>query len=793
MRFALVPLLCLFALAGLAQSPVYQRVSIPIEGPSDFYELLHLGLAIDHAYFGPDKSLIHDFNASDLAKLTYAGFSYSIIVDDLSSFYAAQCADPAHFHSHSPIINEDCEVEVIEIETPINFQEGSMGGYLTYEEALEELDQMQALFPDLISVKQVINDQLTHEGRPIHWVRISDNPNDDEDEPEVLYDALTHAREPMGLMQMTFYMWYLLENYETDDEIRFIVDNTELYFVPVVNPDGYVYNETIEPNGGGLWRKNRRLNPDGTYGVDLNRNFGFGWGYDDFGSSPIPESAVYRGPEANSEPETQMLQDFCNNHAFQFALNYHCYGNLLILPWGYLDSPTNEEEAFDLFAEALTKENNYLAGSPLETVGYTANGVVDDWMYGDVQEKEAIYSMTPEVGPAFLGFWPPAALMEDLAKTALRQNINLAQLPHNFGLIDLTYEDVLIGTDGQVEFDLKKYGLLDGSFELSLNTLVTDILVTDPTVTVTPAFGETASGSFYFLVGPNTAAGTVIPFVLSINNGQYVQDLAFEINYVGQGIQETEELLSSGEDLTAWEETNDWGLTSAEYYSAPGSITDSPVGSYNNNAENVLTSQAFTIPSSADEAWLEFYTKWDIESGYDYVQIQVEDLSNNSIEPLCGLYTNNGAGGFQPLDEPLYDGTQDSWVLELMDLSPYIGQEIQIHYVLRSDNWVEEDGFYFDDMEAYTISNDIIDHTIQVFEQQKVQVYPNPGAHTLNIESKTTAMYHVEVYDLYGRLIHQSIVDNTSFQINTSFWRKGMYSIQIQTDESVELVSWVKQ
>ena len=191
--------------------------------------------------------------------------------------------------------------------------------------------------------------------------------------------------------------------------------------------------------------------------------------------------------------------------------------------------------------------------------------------------------------------------------------------------------------------------------------------------------------------------------------------------------------------------------------------------------------------------WLEFYTKWDIESGYDYVQIQVEDLTNNSIEPLCGLYTNNGAGGFQPLDEPLYDGTQDSWVLELMDLSPYIGQEIQIHYVLRSDNWVEEDGFYFDDMEAYTISNDIIDHTIQVFEQQKVQVYPNPGAHSLNIESKTTAMDHVQVYDLYGRLIHQSIVDNTSFQINTSFWRKGMYTIQIQMDESVELFSWVKQ
>ena len=793
MRFALLPLLCLFAITTLAQSSAYQRVSIPIEGPSDFYELMSLGLAIDHAYFGPGKSLIHDFNVTDLAKLSDAGYSYTVIVDDLTSFYAAQCADPAHFHNHSPIINENCEVEEVIIETPNNFQEGSMGGYLTYEEALEELDLMQALFPDLISVKQVINNQLTHEGRPIHWVRISDNPNDDEDEPEVLYDALTHAREPMGLMQMTFYMWYLLENYETDDEIRFLVDNTEMYFVPIVNPDGYVYNETIEPDGGGLWRKNRRLNPDGTYGVDLNRNFGFGWGYDDFGSSPIPESPVYRGPEANSEPETQMLQDFCNNHVFQFALNYHCYGNLLIIPWGYLDSPTNEEEVFDLFAEALTEENNYLAGSPLQTVGYTANGVVDDWMYGDVQEKEAIYSMTPEVGPAFLGFWPPAALMEDLAKTALRQNINLAQLPHNFGIIDLSYNDDLTGTDGQIEFDLKKYGLLDGSFDLSLNTIVSDILITDPTLTVAPAFGETSSGSFYFIIGPNTPAGTVIPFVLSIDNGQYVQDLAFEINYIGQGIQETEELLSSGDDLNAWEETNEWGLTSAEYYSAPGSITDSPIGSYTSYADNILTSQAFTIPSSADEAWLEFYTKWDIESGYDYVQIQVEDLSNNSIEPLCGLYTTNGAGGSQPLDEPLYDGTQNSWVLELMDLSSYIGQEIQIHYVLRSDFFVEEDGFYFDDMEVYMVSNDIVDYILPIFGQQKVHIFPNPGSHSLNIECSATEMDYVQVFDLYGRLVHQSIENNAYYQINTSSWRKGMYTIQIQTGESVELISWVKQ
>ena len=67
-------------------------------------------------------------------------------------------------------------------------------------------------------------------------------------------------------------MWYLLENYETDTEIKTLVDNTALYFIPIINPDGYIFNESTNPNGGGFWRKNRKDNGNDTFGVDLNRN-----------------------------------------------------------------------------------------------------------------------------------------------------------------------------------------------------------------------------------------------------------------------------------------------------------------------------------------------------------------------------------------------------------------------------------------------------------------------------------------------------------------------------------------
>ena len=107
----------------------------------------------------------------------------------------------------------------------------------------------------------------TWEGRSLYWLKISNNPNVNQSKPQVLYTAIHHAREPESLVELVYYMWYLLENYNTNAEIKYLVDNLEMYFVPCVNPDGYIYNYTTNPNGGGLWRKNRRNNGDGTYGV----------------------------------------------------------------------------------------------------------------------------------------------------------------------------------------------------------------------------------------------------------------------------------------------------------------------------------------------------------------------------------------------------------------------------------------------------------------------------------------------------------------------------------------------
>ncbi len=127
------------------------------------------------------------------------------------------------------------------------------------------------------------------EGRYIYALKISDNVSIDEDEPEVLYMGNHHAREIMSVDIPLRFAQYLLANYGTDPDVTAMVNEREIYFVPMVNPDGHVY---VELNHSGdsdyWWRKNRRRNYDGSYGVDLNRNYGYMWGYDNIGSSPMP-------------------------------------------------------------------------------------------------------------------------------------------------------------------------------------------------------------------------------------------------------------------------------------------------------------------------------------------------------------------------------------------------------------------------------------------------------------------------------------------------------------------------
>ena len=292
-----------------------------------------------------------------------------------------------------------------------------MGGYMTLSEINAKTDTIIMDHPDIVSSK--ISLGQTIEGRDMWAFKISDNPNVDEEETEVLYTAAIHAREVITPLVIFYFVDHITDNYATDPDIQYLVDNREIWIVPCVNPDGYYYNEVIEPFGGGMWRKNRRDNGDGSYGVDLNRNYGYMWGFDNYGSSPYTDDPTYRGTAPFSEPEIQNMRDFHIAHEFIISVYFHSHANAILWPWGYDELYTTDNDIFAIMGDSMAAMNGYEPGTVWEAINYVANGASDDWIYAEETLKDKTFAMTFEVGGSSDGFWPnpnriPALTSENL-------------------------------------------------------------------------------------------------------------------------------------------------------------------------------------------------------------------------------------------------------------------------------------------------------------------------------------------------------------------------------------------
>ena len=771
MKF-LLSFCCFFACCFTISAQEYSRVKIDLSR-TDITEISALGLEADHGIYKKGSHLINDFSRAEIQLLSNQGIAYEILIADVQAFYLEQNS-PDHNHDHGvsrSVVNcdgEPADDTGYNYVTPVNYQYGSMGGYKTYAELLATLDQMAAMYPNLITVKQPVADIRTHEDRPIYWLRVSDNPNVQEDEPEIFYNALHHAREANSLSQMVFYLWYLLENYETNDEVKYLVDNTQMYFMPCVNPDGYVYNEITNPNGGGLWRKNRRLNDNGSVGVDLNRNYGFNWGFDNSGSSPNANSETYRGTAAFSEPETQATSAFANAHNFRIALNYHTFGNLLVYPWGYNDQITPDHATFTALTEVMTRENNFFAGTGEETVGYQVNGDSDDWMYGEDQTKPSIFSMTPEVGSNNFAFWPPQSASDELNKSCMLQNLTAAHLLLNYGEAkEINGSTLLSSLEGSLEIELKKYGLETG--ELTLRVYGADNNVTmigNNEVVRNLVHLETITADFSYLLSDDITSGTELQFVVEVDNGGYIKRDTINKQFLAGQAEAI--FADNGNELDNWNITNSWTTTTATFVSSPSSYTESPNGEYPANADVRMTLSQPIDLSTAAAATLRFSAKWNIEANYDYTQVLASSDGVN-FTALCGNYTSPGVN-FQPNGEPVFEGSQNDWVIEEMDLTDFIGQpQVWIRFHFASDGGVEDDGFYFDDLSVETINAEPSSTNDLANVVNNLSVFPNPFAQTITARmqlSTSVEQLDVHIINALGQRIKFTSFSNLNPGIN---------------------------
>jgi hypothetical protein len=553
-------------------------------------------------------------------------------------------------------------------------------------------------------------------------VKISDHPNQTENEPEVLYTGLHHAREPGSMMAIIYYMWYLLDNYGTDPIATYLVNHRQIWFIPVVNPDGYIYNQQTNPNGGGMWRLNARDNNDnGVYfesgidGVDLNRNYGYRWGYDNIGSSPIPGSSTYRGPAPFSEVETSVIRDFCNQHQFMTAFNYHTFGNLLIHPWAYNDSPTPDHFYFHTFGSEMIRYNGYTLGTPGQTVGYSVNGDANDWMYGEQATKSKIIAYTPEVGTSNDYFWPPTSRILPLVQENLYPNIILSYVagfyPSLFKHDVLAYGQNAQPDPGElVEIYpyLMNFSLQPGN-PLQLDLIPRQSFSNMNTSQVffpamQPFDSLSAANPWQFQIDYNTPVGTELMFdILVYESGDLitVDSLRMTVGTFQTAFSDSAESGMSG--WTTGGTGGNWTTVSTISHSPSHSFTESAGGNYSNYANVWMRSSTIDLTNTAN-AELTFWTRWDIESDWDFALVEISTNGGTSWTHLVGQYMSAASGiGVQTLGLHGYDGRQDFWVEEKINLNYYCGQNVMIRFRLITDSGVTEDGWYVDDVVIKTL------------------------------------------------------------------------------------------
>jgi len=223
--------------------------------------------------------------------------------------------------------------------------------YTSYQECLDFFKSAEKKYPELISVDSI---GKTWEDRDIIVVSITKNVKEHGNKPALFYTGTIHAREWIGIELSIAFAKHIIEHIDYDPQLNTIFNNSTLYMVPCANPDGFEYSR----NHFSFWRKNRRRNSDGSFGVDLNRNFEVG-----FSKNKDMTSNVYSGIKPFSEPETRALRDFVLQHKnITIALDYHSQGNVFFPAHNFKHEDAIDAIDLNLLSANMAEEIRKVSG-----------------------------------------------------------------------------------------------------------------------------------------------------------------------------------------------------------------------------------------------------------------------------------------------------------------------------------------------------------------------------------------------------------------------------------------------
>ena len=755
--------------------PKYSQVRIYTLTENDYRKIEDVGLHIDHAINKPGHYQEAWLSEYEISLLSKSGVPFEVTVEDWQTYYDNQPKmTPAEIDAQMQ--------QVYETDAITHSIYGTMGGYMKYDEVVAKLDSMRMWYPQFISAKFSIG--TTYEGRTMWAVRVTKGPDAPTGRPEVMMHALIHAREPESMETQFYYMFWLFENYNTDPTARFILNNREIYWIPVFNADGYVHNQTTNPNGGGMWRANKHLTspPNLNCGpVDPNRNFGTYqyWNSTNGGSGTNAcegGSGTYRGTLPFSELETQNIKAFVNSRNFKTAFSAHTYGNYLIKPWCWQDPiGTPDDAIYNMFLTDMQATNGYTIGFPSQTVGYKVRGGTDDWYYNDSGHAK-IFSFTPETGASF---WPAQSEIIPLAQNMLYSNQYIALIagPYvnptskTFNLANYTP-----GQAGTYKVKFRNKGIAAANnLKVSLTPLNANVTI--PTQQFTyPSLAAFASDSttFNFTVSGSAPNNCGIPVVLTIKLDTTTIYSSNEYILVGTG---TVALNDNATSFSNWTTSNTWNTTTSQFVSSPSSFTDSPTGNYGNLANNSMTLTTAVNVSTTPVVFLSFWHRYATEAGYDFCLVEVS--------------SNNGTTWQQVAS---YNGSMTTWTQQTFDITQYAGAstQLKLRFRLTSDDGVVGDGWYVDDVK---LTNYCAGTPVGIGQNTGIplqygldQNYPNPFNPSTYIKFQLPEGGNVKitVFDILGKEVASLINEKMeagyhNVEFNASDLASGLYIYKMES------------
>jgi len=659
--------------------------------------VLFLMLTCSLTIFSQQKVIIRFTNPDPVIVKHFATNNYDIAAYSPGVFLDLVVTEDVY----QQLLSQGYQAEIMQTEAEMRANlmgDGDIPGYRSYQQSLTELQQMQANFPNICKLYDLGDSQgkiYYNQGKQNYvnyqhdiWaLKVSDNVEQDEDEPAIFYMGAHHAREPLSTEVAFYVLNHILNNYGTDPSITANVNSKEIWFIPIVNPDGQkIVLDQIDVN----WRKNIRDNDNNNQitfsggwsypdGVDPNRNYG--WEFGGEGASSDPGELTYHGPSAFSESETAAMRDLLAARHFVAGITYHTYSELVLWPYGYTTGATTPDNtAVAALGTAMGNSIPKLGGgtyTPQPSWAlYPASGITDDYAYG----KHGIFSYTIELATQFI---PPASQVTPICQANLQaalillnrvntstltglvtnastgqpvvaevyvqgiDNTGLDREPYKtnesfgryyrmlpngnysvtfsaFGYISQTFTNVNINNAGQTTLDV----LLVPSQVLTVSGTVTD-----------SDTGEPIAGASVEVLG------TPMPVYYTDNNGYYSIPEIFENTYSFKVWALNYSTLIQEVTIDLQNNTANFELTETNAVSFEGGVfpagwtfagnanwaivnTASWDGQYSaksGNIGNSQTSQMIYTMTAANAGTISFYRKVSSEANYDYLKFYINN------------------------------------------------------------------------------------------------------------------------------------------------------------------------